>query len=245
LEINARQHGRFDLLNFLFDVKQAYADWLVGQVYQTLRETNVLNRTFLIVTSDHGQMLGEQGLFGHGEPLYEPVIRVPMFMRDPSRFSKGTTFAGLVSLVDLFPTILERAGVKTGDSKDMHGKSLFRMVKDGKGRSFVLAEAYGEKNVRSYISSNLKLMVEEGKGLILYDLVQDSREQKIFQVSARRMFSPYASNLKTCWAAPGNRKSSLKKTGPMSLLTGKPRRGFAPSDISIEASPDASVAGNL
>lgn len=177
-EVNARVRLRFDLLNYLYDVKQAYGDWLVGQIYQALQKANLLDRTLFVVTSDHGQMLGERGLFGHGEVLYEPVIWVPLFLRDPERLPKGARFTGLVSLVDIFPTILERAGLRPDSARDIQGRSLFEMLKEGKGRAFTLSEAYfGKTPLRALIASNSKLLAEEGKAPLLYDLRLDPEEK--------------------------------------------------------------------
>jgi arylsulfatase len=62
------------------------------------------------VTSDHGELLGEHGDFGHVIWLYEPTIHIPLLVKYPRGDAAGTRSARLVSHVDLFAEILSRTG---------------------------------------------------------------------------------------------------------------------------------------
>lgn len=78
----------------------------------------------LVYTSDHGEMLGANGLFGKSN-VYEGAIKVPLVMSGPD-VPEGEVRSDIVSHVDLFPTLLESAGVPIVDADtDLPGRSLF------------------------------------------------------------------------------------------------------------------------
>ena len=94
--------------------------WSAGLI-GALRETNTLDRTLVVVTSDHGEALGEHGEDVHGYFIYEATLRVPLVIRGPG-VNAGTRLDGVVRTIDLYPTIVEmfglrfrRASAKAGD----------------------------------------------------------------------------------------------------------------------------------
>jgi arylsulfatase len=72
--------------------------------------------------SDHGEMLGDHGIFLKGPYFYEGAIRVPMIIRWPGRYKAGLRSDALVEMVDLAPTLLEAAGIPIPER--MQGRSL-------------------------------------------------------------------------------------------------------------------------
>jgi arylsulfatase A-like enzyme len=68
------------------------------------------------ITADHGEMLGERGLAGHGRSadLYQSVVQVPLVVRAPGVPARGPPRAGLVQLADITQTIASAAGVSDG-----------------------------------------------------------------------------------------------------------------------------------
>jgi arylsulfatase A-like enzyme len=82
-----------------------------------------LDRTLVILVSDHGESLGEHALYGHGRSVSGVLIEVPLILRHPPRFPPGRT-ARPVDLRDLFPTILDVAGVSLRDGEGAMGCSL-------------------------------------------------------------------------------------------------------------------------
>ncbi|MGI8768749.1 MAG: sulfatase-like hydrolase/transferase [Propionibacteriaceae bacterium] len=65
-------------------------------------------------TPDHGEMLGNHGMWGKGHCFYDDVLRVPLLLRQPAGVAAGTRSDDLVSLVDLFPTFVTAAEVVSG-----------------------------------------------------------------------------------------------------------------------------------
>lgn len=102
----------------LYDAGVRFADHQVGRVYRALAEAGVLDDTLLIVTSDHGELLGEHDRMGHGVFLYAPLLDVPLVIRYPQRFPAGLRVATPVSLVDVLPTIAELLGLASDASAD-------------------------------------------------------------------------------------------------------------------------------
>ena len=84
-------------------------DEAVGQIVAALDETGLRERTAVFYTSDHGDMLGELGLW-HKSTLYEGSVGVPLIASWPERFASGTTVDGPVSLIDLAPTFAALGG---------------------------------------------------------------------------------------------------------------------------------------
>ena len=97
-------------------------DTEVGRMLQVLEETGQADNTIVIFMSDHGEMLGDHGIFLKGPYFYEGAIRVPMIVRWPGRYKAGVRSDALVEMVDLAPTLLEAAGLPI--PVGMQGRSL-------------------------------------------------------------------------------------------------------------------------
>lgn len=97
-------------------------DTEVGRMLQTLEETGQVDNTIVIFMSDHGEMLGDHGIFEKGPYFYEGAIRVPMILRWPGRYKAGLKSDALVEMVDLAPTLMEAAGLSI--PVGMQGTSL-------------------------------------------------------------------------------------------------------------------------
>lgn len=97
-------------------------DTEVGRMLQALEETGQADNTIVIFMSDHGEMLGDHGIYLKGPYFYDGLTRVPLMIRWPGRFQAGRKVDALVELVDLAPTLLEAAGIPV--PAGMQGRSL-------------------------------------------------------------------------------------------------------------------------
>jgi arylsulfatase len=86
-------------------------DGQVGRILDALEATGQRERTLVIFTSDHGEMLGDHGLFHKGCRFYEGAVRVPLIIGGLQSIRAGLRATGLVELTDLVPTLLEFAGL--------------------------------------------------------------------------------------------------------------------------------------
>lgn len=120
------------LLQSLYDADVARMDDALAQLVEGLRDAGVLDRTWLFVVSDHGELLGEAGMYGHGRTLFEEMIRVPVLIRPPGDGAgpaRGRRHPHPVSLVDVAPTILDLAGLPNPDA--FVGRSLRPLLEGG------------------------------------------------------------------------------------------------------------------
>jgi choline-sulfatase len=98
-EINRARHGYYAMLS--------YVDDQIGKVLAALEDSGQASDTVVIVTADHGSMLGERGLWGILN-FHEWAMRVPFILHAPERFAPRRVSAN-VSLVDLLPTLVDIA----------------------------------------------------------------------------------------------------------------------------------------
>lgn len=103
-------------------------DHNVGRMLEALEASGQRENTFVIFTSDHGEMLGDHGLILKGCRFYEGLVRVPLIVSGPGVKAVGARSAALVELTDIAPTLLELAGVDAPTR--MQGRSLTKLFAD-------------------------------------------------------------------------------------------------------------------
>lgn len=86
-------------------------DIQVGRILEALDQSGQADNTIVLFMSDHGEMLGDHGLYTKGPFLYDPAIRVPLLVRWPERIPAGEVSEALVEIGDLAPTLLQAAGL--------------------------------------------------------------------------------------------------------------------------------------
>lgn len=105
--------AELDVVRAWYDGAIRYLDDRLGEILGRLEERSLLEDTYVIVTADHGELFGEHGLEKHHYSLYEELLRVPLVVRPPSGESAVRTDP--VSLVDLYPTVLDVCGASAPD----------------------------------------------------------------------------------------------------------------------------------
>jgi arylsulfatase A-like enzyme/Flp pilus assembly protein TadD len=105
----------------LYDGEIAYVDSEIGRVLEGLRKSGRFEQTFIVVTSDHGESLGEHGEATHGYALYDPVLLVPLIFRGPD-IPTSRVVKGVVRTVDIAPTLLWSLGLNP--LPDIDGEDL-------------------------------------------------------------------------------------------------------------------------
>lgn len=94
-----------------YDAELRHVDHVVEQLVRLLEERGSLDRTILIVLSDHGENLGDHQLLGHQFGLYETTVRIPLLVHYPPAFPPGSIDEHPVQITDVLPTILELVGL--------------------------------------------------------------------------------------------------------------------------------------
>ena len=132
--------AEFAVLNELYDGEIAYLDELVGGLLDGLEEGGYLDDTLVIITSDHGENLGDHGHFRHVFSLYGSTIRVPLLLLLPGGERAGEVRTESVGLMDVFATILATAGV-TAPEGAVQGRDLLGDLKADEAAP-IIAEYY-------------------------------------------------------------------------------------------------------
>ena len=110
--------ARLAATNALYDAGILYVDYQIGRIYRALERAGILDETILIITSDHGESLGEGGTMGHGVLLHERVLKIPLVMRYPRIFPPGLRVSEATSLIDVLPTIEDMLGLPRSPLSD-------------------------------------------------------------------------------------------------------------------------------
>lgn len=158
-------------------------DRQVGRVLEALEDSGQRQRTLVIFMSDHGELLGDHGLYLKGPYFYEPAVRVPLILAWPGEIA-ACRHDGLTELVDLAPTLLD--ALELPMSPGMQGRSLWRGLATGvvTGRPDVYSEyanaGFAPRLFVTMLRTELhKLVVHHGTGGgELYDLAGDPQEQR-------------------------------------------------------------------
>lgn len=108
----------------LYDGEISFTDNLLGRLYEYLEKNKLLNTTIIVLTSDHGEGLGEHQETGHGFFIYDATTHVPLIILAPGL--EPRKIPEQVRSIDLFPTICQMLGVKSPAS--VRGTSLLPML---------------------------------------------------------------------------------------------------------------------
>lgn len=129
----------FETLKDLYDGDILYLDMRIGQLIDYLRELRILDETILIITSDHGENLGNHNLIKHSFSLYDTILHVPLIIRYPKMYKGGVRIKKQVQIIDIFPTILDMLNIKWEGEKNIQGISLFDRMKQSQSM-YIIAE---------------------------------------------------------------------------------------------------------
>jgi arylsulfatase A-like enzyme len=155
----------------------SFIDAQIGLIFDALKRTGHWDDTIIVLTSDHGYMLGEYFMWGK-VMLFEQCDRVPLVIRVPGQTTPGSSSDGLVELVDLFPTLAELCDVSA--PAGLQGRSLVPMLRDPKspGKEVAYTVVSRGKELGKAIRTDRWRYTVWPVGEELYDLKNDPREQK-------------------------------------------------------------------
>ena len=157
-------------------------DHNVGRILEMLERQGIADNTYVVFTSDHGDMLGNHGLYLKGPTPYEDLLRVPMIVRGPG-VRPGAVVAEPVSTLDLAPTFADWSGASADAAHQGHSLAPLCRGEDAPRRA-----AYSEWHVEAsrcgvalqlhtVRTRDAKLTVELGTGAgEMYDLRVDPGE---------------------------------------------------------------------
>jgi len=161
-----------------YDEELLYTDQEIGRLFEGLATRGLLARSFVALTSDHGEELFDHGSFEHGHSGYQELLHVPLLLWGPEL--APARIEAPVSHVDLLPTLLEAAGIVP--PANLPGVSLIGVARGASldARRAIIADRtlHGRRH-RVLIRWPWKLIDVEGRSeAMLFDLERDPLEQR-------------------------------------------------------------------
>ena len=181
-QFTARVRNKFDkdtwdaYIQSQYDAEIAYLDHELGKLFDYLKHIGRYDSSLIVVTADHGELLGEHGLYEHRCQLYEGVIRVPLIIKLPGNLKTGR-ISKLINLTDVYATILSLCNLPIPENvsaKPFGGSAS--------GISEIYTDELGDHKALS--ENNYKYMEyrDPKTGHVtqaeLYDLSSDPKEEK-------------------------------------------------------------------
>lgn len=188
----------WDLVQGLYAADVRHADELFGRLLGILREHGVYEDSVLLVTSDHGENLGDHGLMEHQFSLHETLLAVPLLARLPGAELPSGRYRQPVMTTDLYATVAELAGAEWpaegrlsvplmrtvrdegsallrpvfADYANPHSQLLALLASLNPGRDFSPLD----QTLRSVRRGPLRLTAGSNGALVLHDMVEDPRQ---------------------------------------------------------------------
>ena len=160
-----------------YDGEARYTDDHLGRLFAELERRGELERTWIVVTADHGEGFLEHGTWDHGVGLFQEEVHVPLVVAGPGLTHRRVE--RVVSTLDLFPTLLELLGLP---EREGDGESLVPLLRGRPGylRDAALSEAPSgtDQVARALRSGDWKLIADwRSRSVGLFDLGSDPAER--------------------------------------------------------------------
>lgn len=212
----------------MYDSGIRFTDDHFGALIDALERGGALDRTIIILTSDHGEQFFEHGSFRHGRTMYDHDLLVPLIVYLPpglrrelglEGLSQGAVIAQQVRLIDIYPTVLDLLGIAAGHGAagySIHGRSLRALLEGG---SLPEIDAFAEGTNRpperkALRSSRFKFVQNwETKEARLYDLRRDPGERYNLAAEQPEVVEALAHRL----AAIAQGSASMTEADPSSM----------------------------
>ena len=195
--IRRTRHGYYASISFI-DVK-------VAELMQTLERTGLADDTIVIFASDHGDMMGERGLY-YKKSFFEWSLRVPLIFHAPKRY-RPRRVADPVSLVDMLATLVDIAGGKPTDILNTEGMSLDAAAQGTRTEERTIAAEFLAEGVFEPTfmlrDGRYKFFYSETDPPLLFDMLDDPQERNNLAASADHAgtLSTFNAMAKSMWDA--------------------------------------------
>jgi len=147
----------------------------VGQILDVLKQHQLLERTIIVFTSDHGDLCGEHGRLNKGVP-YEGSARIPFLIHAPGKISPGTVVTQALTCIDFLPTVLSLMDVKHELRVDGRDASRLFAGDSAQWNDIAFVRSTPRGFWLSAITERYKLVFSTADQPWLIDLKQDPQE---------------------------------------------------------------------
>ncbi len=190
----------------------SYIDDNIGKLLKTLEECGLADDTLIVFSGDHGDMLGERGLW-YKMHWFEMSARVPLLVHAPQRFTAHRVSQS-VSTLDLLPTLVELAGGQVEQGLELEGHSLLPHLQGKGGHDEVLGEYMAEGTLSPLMMIRRgpwKFVYSEQDPLLLFDLDSDPLERQNLAESSehRGILAGFIAEARERWDIPAIHAATL------------------------------------
>ncbi len=169
----------------LYDGEIRYVDdRLIGPLVSQLKSQGLYDRTLIIFTSDHGEEFFDHGAWGHGQSVYDELLKVPLILKFPFSKYLGRRVDTLVSLVDVMPTLLENMGCSSADL-GLDGKSLIPILEGREIQDRFFLADIGRNVMQSHVPK--KIATNRGRRKLILNGKYTEEDLAFFQYTPERV----------------------------------------------------------
>jgi arylsulfatase A-like enzyme len=158
----------------LYDLEIGFMDDQIGRLLAALRARGLYDDLLVVVTADHGELLGEHGLRGHGLTLSQEELRVPLLVKFPAADRRRGRRAERAQLTDVLPTVLARLGLP--QPADVQGGVLPRIAHPVVAELRVTPRVGDKGSFRALFEGDWKYVETSLGAATLYDVAVDPAE---------------------------------------------------------------------
>ncbi|WP_415755120.1 choline-sulfatase [Pseudomonas leptonychotis] len=190
----------------------SYIDSNIGKLLKTLEACNLSDNTIIVFSGDHGDMLGERGLW-YKMHWFEMAARVPLLVHAPKQFAARRVSQN-VSTMDLLPTLVELAGGTLQDDLPLDGRSLLAHLEGHQGHDEVIGEYMAEGSISPLMmirQGDWKFIYSQLDPLLLFNLRHDPQERENLAESAEHqgLLADFINQAQARWDMPAIHQATL------------------------------------
>jgi arylsulfatase A-like enzyme len=185
----------------LYDEEILFLDRLISDFIQFLKENNLYDETTIVITSDHGEQFGEHGHYTRTFSVYEPVIKIPLYLKWAGETDNSSRIKNeMVMLQDLYSTFLNLLNhwhpypdssidLNSSNKRSWIISQFPDMSHDIKAcmqkrQSFSVKElGLEEDSLTAYVMDDEKKIIENGDKILCFNLLKDPDEEKADSIS--------------------------------------------------------------
>jgi arylsulfatase A-like enzyme len=166
-----------------YDGGIAYMDQQLAELIRHLKEAGLYENTLIIITSDHGEALGERNLLGHGISVYQDQVGVPLIVKYPGQ-NRGETVSREVGHTDILPTVLEVSGtpmpafLQGVSLRGNEGNHSRKLISESFPQAVIQANPKFNRTERALYAEGYKYIGSTLGKRELYDLANDPGESR-------------------------------------------------------------------
>ena len=156
----------------------SHLDENIGRIVDAVEQAGIADRTVFVITSDHGDYLGDHNLTSKSARPYDGALRIPLIFHGPG-VPANVTSDELVEIVDVMPTLLEMLGLDL--PKGNQGMSLLPVMQGKSGRELIYMQGMSNRMIRT---KSAKYWIDANGEEVLFDYSTDPHELRNLAPSA-------------------------------------------------------------